>query len=136
LLNSDVEISIYTTASAVSPYMSVAWTVMLYGVASDETVPLRARVELSKVSQGGVCAETDTISELLAVWSSSSRFSARPSKLIISPAVALIVKSASLKASKCTPTSRSNFIVAPLNPSTSDAINCIPKVCGGCMREW
>jgi hypothetical protein len=104
---------------------------MLYGVASLGTVPLRVSVELSKASQDGVRAVIEATFDPLVVFPSSSRLVARSSKLIISPTVALIINAAFLKVSRCTPTSISKFIEAPLNPSTSDAINCIPKVWGG-----
>jgi hypothetical protein len=127
--------SIYTVTLAVSPYISIACTVALYEIASSGTVPVIIRVELSNANQAGICAIIEAMFDTTAVCPSISSDPASPSKLIASPAEALITNSESVKASTCTPTSMSKFIAAPANPSTSDAISCIPNVCGGCTRE-
>jgi hypothetical protein len=109
--------------------------VTLNEAASLGTVPVIIRVELSNANQAGVCAVIEATFDATTVCPSISSIPTSPSKLIVSPAEALITNSEFVKTSTCTPTSMSKFIAAPANPSTSEAISCIPNVCGGRMRE-
>jgi hypothetical protein len=134
-LNIAVVMFMKTVTLAMSPYISVADTVTFEGMASDGTVPLSSKVELSKFNQDGICVVIEVRLERFATCPSSSSLFERPLKLISTPVVVFMAELSYVKANRWIPTSMPNDIELPAKPSTSEAINLTPKVCGGCMRE-